>query len=31
MGIFRERDPELEKNFLLFETQTGEGTLIRAG
>jgi len=30
MGISRETDPELEQNYLLFETLTGEGTLISA-
>jgi len=30
MGISRETDPELEKNYLLFEAITGEGELISA-
>ena len=30
MGISRETDPELEKNYLLFEATTGEGELISA-
>ena len=30
MGISRETDPELEKNYLLFEALTGEGELISA-